>query len=476
MPYAYLLPEAVLVLTALIVLLVDLWAKEKRVLGYLSLLGIAGALTSIWPAAATPVGEQLGAMIAVDTFSFFFKAVFLGVAGMVILAGMDFAEKREMPISEFYQLVMFATVGMMLMASSRDLITIYLGLELTAISSYVLAGILRHDDKSNEASIKYFLNGALASAVLLFGLSLVYGLTGTTHLTGIAANLQAGVISKPLLLTAMVFLVGGFGFKVAAAPFHFWAPDTYEGAPTPVTAFFSVGPKGAALAAMLRIFFGGFWTIQPQWALLWAVLAAASMLIGNLSALWQTDVKRMLAYSSIAHVGYILVGVVASNVTGSSAVIYYVLAYAVMNLGAFAVVIAVENQGLGTKLDDYRGLSERSPFLAYSLVLFFVSLIGIPPTAGFVGKFFLFKGALEAGYLWLALLMAVNSAISVGYYYAVVRNMFLAAPADDKPVAGLSPTPALSTAVSLAVVGTVGLVIAVQPFINWAVTAAGFVK
>ncbi|HEY8347351.1 MAG TPA: NADH-quinone oxidoreductase subunit N, partial [Symbiobacteriaceae bacterium] len=453
--YIFLLPELIVVATALLVMIADFYVSQKRSLVWVSLAGIALALAGVWYGATDPAiraamekGRPLeffGNMMVADGFSFFLKAVFLGIAGMVILFSVDFVEKylRGMYL-EFYEILLASTLGMMIMVSSADLLNLYLGLELTSIASYVLAGVLRKDPKSNEAALKYFVFGAVASAVLLFGLSLVYGVTGTTHLGELVAAVRALLAGEavggmttaavPVLVTGMLLMVGGLGFKVAAVPFHLWAPDVYEGAPAPVTGFFSVGPKGAAVGAILRIFAAGLAVagLAEKWVVIWAVLAVASMFVGNLTALVQTNIKRMMAYSSIAQAGYILVGVVAAgnleSALGSAAVLYYVMAYAITNLGIFAIISHMEQEGGWVTLDDYRGLAFRNPVYAWALMWFFVSLIGIPPTVGFFGKLFIFRAAVDAGYLWLAVLMAINSVISVGYYYNVVRAMFLEEP------------------------------------------------
>ncbi len=470
--YLALLPEIILTATAIVILLVDLWLgrEHKGALAFLAFLGVLGAIAGIIPIIGQS-GQFWGGMIALDDFTNFFRAVFLTVAGLVTLSSTRYLATKNVPPGEYFALLLLATLGMLLMAGSRDLLLIYTGLELASISSYALAGLLRDDPKSNEGAIKYFLNGVLASAVLLFGLSLVYGLTGSTHLDAISLAIKANQVSLPVLLAATAFLIAGFGFKAAAAPFHFWAPDTYQGAPTPVTAFFSVGPKGAVFAAILRTFIIGLPAVEPHWAGTFAWISLASMLVGNLTALWQTDIKRMMAYSSIAQAGYILVGLAVGG-PAMPAVMFYVLAYAITNLGVFAVIIALDSEGQGTQIKDYVGLSQRAPLLAYALAFFFVSLIGIPPTVGFFGKFLLFASAIENNLLWLALAMAVNSAVSVGYYYGVVRNMFLVpAPETASPVRA---EPGLQLAVLLGLAGTLIIGLYAGPFIDWAYLGASF--
>jgi NADH-quinone oxidoreductase subunit N len=480
----------VLVIWNLFVTVLDLYFKEKRILVWTSLAGVLLSMVTVWFAAtdtavvsAISGGKPLevfGKMIVADGFTFFMQAVILGIVALVHIFSIDYVEKYfPKAYLEFYQIVIAATLGMLLMVSSRDLLTIYVGLELTSISSYVLAGMLRHDAKSNEAGMKYFLNGALASAVLLFGLSLVYGATGSTNLVEVASAITSklamtGTDWLPLLVTGSLLMAGGLAFKIAAAPVHFWAPDVYEGAPTPVTGFFSVAPKGAAFAALIRIFVIGFGAsaLAERWSLIWAVLAAASMFVGNLTALMQQNLKRMMAYSSIAQAGYILVGVVASgglkSGDGIAAVLFYVLSYALTNLGIFAVLTYLEqSEGVQT-ISDLKGLASRNPLFGWFLLLCFVSLIGIPPTAGFFGKLWLFMAAVKANYLWLALCVAVNSAISVGYYYNVVRAMFIE---KSEKEAVKAPTPtALAMLVSAIGIVVVGLLS--QPFISYATQAA----
>lgn len=483
--YSAILPEMLITLFGLIILVWDLFTEEKRQLAYVALTGIVVALLSLFISAGflegmglagVPHGDYFAGMVRADNAAFFMKGVFLLVAGLIILLSMEFMGERTPKIQvEYYELVLFATLGMMFMAGSRDIVMIYLGLELTSQCSYIMAGLLRKDPKSNEAALKYFLNGALASAVLLFGVSLLYGLTGVTHLEEMAYYLAnprvelLGAATGPLLVTAVVFVVAGFAFKVAAAPFHLWAPDAYEGAPTPVTAFFSAGPKAAAFAAIVRVFLVGLPALAAEWAVLFAVLSAASMFIGNLTALMQSNMKRMMAYSSISHAGYLLIGVVA-GARGTSSVLFYLLAYAMANLGIFAIIVALENAGGDSAISAFKGLFYRAPVYAVAMLFFFISLIGIPPTVGFFGKFFLFQAALDAGWLWLAILMAVNSAISVGYYYGVVRTMFFDKPAVETLKAGN----AIGTVVALAALGVLLVALMSGPFIGYA-AAAGLV-
>lgn len=488
--YLLIAPELTILVAFLFIMIADFYVKEKRILVWSTVGFILLALGFLWFGATSEAIQEginrgvplefFGNMMVADQFSFFLRGVLLAIVALVTMLSIDYVEKfLKGMFLEFYQILLAATMGMMFMVGSRDLITIYIGLELASISSYVLAGLLRRDAKSNEAALKYFLNGALASAILLFGVSLIYGVSGTTYLPDIAGALSffattgdAGIIA--LVSTGVLFVVLGFAFKVAAVPMHLWAPDVYEGAPTPVTAFFSIGPKGAAFGAMLRIFLVGFGVAEfaGRWALMLAVMATASMFIGNLTALMQSNVKRMMAYSSIAQAGYILVGVVAAGSlepgAGTAAVLFYIMAYALTNVGIFAILTHMDTEGGWVNVSDFKGLSQRNPFYAWALLVFFVSLIGIPPTVGFLGKFFLFRAALDTGYLWLALVMAVNSVISVGYYYGVVKAMFLESTEKEPlPFSG----GAMATVV-IAFVGVILVTLLANPFIGLTEAAA----
>jgi len=459
----------------------------------------AVALLALLPGLGTRV-DLWGGMLSLDPFAALFRGVFLATGLLVALVSIDFLRQRAPARGEYWPLLLWGVLGMMLMASSRDLLMIYLGLELVSLCSYVLAGYLKDDARSVEAAIKYFLTGAVASAVLLFGISLLYGAAGSTSLDAIARAVSGpvsaggapagaasagtvapgGTAAGVLGYAALAFLVVGFGFKVAAAPLHMWAPDAYEGAPTPITAFFSVGPKAAAFAALLRVFFAGLGDLRPAWTTAFAVLAVLSMFVGNLSALPQKNIKRMMAYSAIAHAGYILVGLAVGTPMGSRAVAYYLLAYLFANLGAFAVIVAVSARAdggaaggaPGEQIEDYTGLARRQPLLAWAMVIYFLSLIGIPPTAGFFGKFYLFSAAVEQGQVWLALVIVVNSVISVGYYYGVVRQMFLVLePPARAPAAGERVCPAVSAVVLATAILTVVIGLGFEYFLGWAGTA-----
>jgi NADH-quinone oxidoreductase subunit N len=453
------LPELVLLVWACATLILDvvLRREQKHVVGGFSLAGVILALLLCIPLSGTSVTTFSG-MYALDGFSLFFKVVFLLVAALTILISPRYLLIEGIPVGEYYALIMFSTIGMMIMAAGVDLLAIYIGLELMSLPIYALAGFVKRDPKSIEASLKYFLMGSFSSGVLLYGLALLYGLTGATQLSAVAE--KVGTLGyNPVLLLAIVLLVGGFGFKVAVVPFHMWAPDVYEGAPHSVVGFISVGSKAAAFAGLIRIFLVGLQASKPQWEpLLWA-LSILSMLIGSVVAIAQSNIKRMLAYSSIASAGYMLIGVITGSVIGLASVLVYALAYAFMNIGAFTLVVLLCRRGeRGDSIAEFTGLARISPLASVSLVIFFLSLTGIPPTLGFVGKFYLFAAAIQAGYIGLAVVGVVTSAISLYYYFSVVMAMYMQDPPKEH---GLSPSPTISVALFLMAVGT--LVLGIYP-------------
>jgi NADH-quinone oxidoreductase subunit N len=360
---------------------------------------------------------------------------------------------------------------MMLMAAAGDLIIIFLGLETMSIAVYVLAGFVRRELRSNEAALKYFLLGAFSTGFLLYGIALVYGATGTIRLAPIRDALTGGMAGNPLLLLGLGMMLIGFGFKVAAVPFHMWTPDAYEGAPTPITAFMAVGVKVAAFAAFLRVFLVHLGPVSAQWTMVLWVIAALSMTVGNVIALVQVNVKRMLAYSAIAHAGYIIVGMAAATAPeAGGAILYYLLGYAFTNLGAFAIVIALERQGeTSGMIADFRGLARNHPALAAAMALFLLSLTGVPPLAGFVGKFYIFSAALNVGLVWLVVIAAVNSVISAYYYIGLIVAMYMQEGGVE--VGRMTARPALLISIAVAVVGTVIIGLYPQPYMGAAVNA-----
>jgi NADH-quinone oxidoreductase subunit N len=431
-------PALTLTVTAILILMLDALTKgRKAYFPYLSLAGLllaAFQTIDLWGKA----GTDFAGMIYTDNFTFLFYLIFILGTALTVLLSPRYLEDYGKDLGEYYALLLFSTVGMMLMAAGAHLIMIFLGLEIMSIAVYVLAGLFREDARSNEAALKYLILGSFASAFLLFGMAMLYGASGgTLFLNDLAGKLAGATALQPLILLAIALLVVGFGFKVASVPFHMWTPDVYEGAPTSVTAFMAVGVKAAAFAAFARVFFLAFPAFKMDWNMLLWVLAVATMTVGNVVAIAQTNIKRMLAYSSIAHAGYLLVAIIAANQLGAVSLIYYLLAYTLMNLGAFGVVILV-----GRKKDsylniyDYSGLSTEYPALAAAMALFMFALAGIPPTAGFVGKFYIFSAAVKAGYIWLAILGVMNSLVSVYYYLRITVLMYMRpAEADLGPIA-----------------------------------------
>ena len=454
-------PELIVTLFACLALVVEIVAPQRKgrwTAGFCVLgLGLAGVATALLYAQYHGAGrEAFYGMLAVDDFALFFKFLLLIVAAISILIAVRFLDVERQQHGEYYALVLFATVGMMLMAAGTDLLSLYISMELMAIAVYVLVGYLRRDQKSNEAAMKYFLLGAFSSGILLYGMSLIYGATASTNLAEIAAALPAliapGQQIRYLLLVGTILIAAGMFFKVAAVPFHMWAPDAYEGAPTPVTAFMSVAVKAASFAMFTRIFLDGLGRLRflpgeeggavPGWGLIFGIVAAVTITWGNIAATTQRNVKRLFAYSSIAHAGYLLLGLLVGNRTGYTGVMIYLLAYAFMNLGAWTVIISLRRQGiLGDRVEDLSGLMQKAPAMAIFMLVFMLSLAGIPPTAGFIGKYYIFLGLIEAGTVernsWmfgLAVLAVVMTAVSVYYYYTIVKAMFLTEAAEAAPV------------------------------------------
>jgi NADH-quinone oxidoreductase subunit N len=466
--FYYILPELVLTSGALLVLIFDvLLPKSSRpVLGWVTLAVIAATLYSLTPFTSTEVTVARG-LIAVDRFALFFKIVFLLAAGITVLMSFRYLEVEGASPGEYYFLVLCATLGMMIMAAGIDLITIFIGLETMAVSFYILAGFIKPSQRSNEAAVKYFLLGAFSLGILLYGLSLMYGLSGSTSLRTMAAVFY-GQEGDLRLVLAVILVVAGIGFKIAAVPFHMWAPDVYEGAPTPITGFLSVGSQAASFAILLRIFLEGLPSMGDDWRLLFYVLSVLTMTVGNVAALTQSNIKRMLAYSSIAHAGYVLIGVVAGTARGVTATLIYLMVYAFMQLGAFSIVVLLRRRDvIGDELKDFSGLYLRSPFAAFAMLLFMLSLGGIPPTAGFMGKFWLFSAAIDAHYYWLAVIGVLNSAISLYYYIRVVVFMYV-----KKETIGSEPSASLPLTMAVGVAAIATLVLGVYPRLLFDVAAA----
>ena len=451
-----LMPELVIALTLIIVLVFDLFDSiSKTVLGWMTIVGAGIALwVSIQMHQAGTVGTQFNEMFKVDSFSLFFNIIFLVSTILIVLISMSYLDRGDRKQGPYYLLILLATLGMMLMAAGNELIIVFLGLELMSLSLYVLAGYFRESPASSEAGMKYLLLGAFASAFFLYGIALIYGGVGTTSVPEIAQAITADDKS-PLLLAGMFLLVVGFGFKVAIVPFHQWAPDVYEGAPTTIAAFISAGPKAAGFAAFLRIFMEALPNLQVEWSGVLILLAMLTMTVGNVIAIAQTNIKRMLAYSSIAHAGYVLIGLAAANDDGISGAMFYLLIYCVMNIGAFgAVILAKTADGESLMISDYAGLGTRKPLLAMFMSVMLLSLAGFPPTAGFVGKFYIFKAAVGAGHIWLVIIGAINTAISAFYYLRVVVTMYMREPEEE-----LEFTPYASTLVIGLVIAAIGVLL-----------------
>ena len=450
------MPELFMAVLALVLLLADLFLKKKESLAALSIVGVGVVAFTLIGSS----GSTFGGMFISDGYSSFFKIIFFINLILSVLISIKYIGIERVNFGEYYSLIALSTLGMMVMASAADLIALYLGLELMALSTYILAGFIRHDIKSNEAALKYFLLGAFSSAFLLYGISLIYGLTGTTDIKAIASYItEKGLVGNPALSLSMILFAVAFGFKIAVVPFHMWAPDAYEGAPTSITAFMSVGPKAAGFAVLGRVFMIAFASLKFEWILVLIPLSILSMAVGNIVALAQTNIKRMLAYSSIAHAGYALIGIIAANTDGLASTMNYLIIYAFMNMGAFAVVIMLRTEGFkGDSITDYEGLAKTHPFLASLMLIFMFSLTGIPPTAGFIGKLYVFMSAINAGYTWLILVAVVFSVISAYFYLRIVMYMYM-----REPKVEVSTSKSGSLRVALGVTAVMVLAIGVYP-------------
>ena len=421
-------PELTLICAGLIIMLLDLVLKKKDLV---ALAGIAGTVLALFGTyklyGVADTQFVFSNMFVLDGYANFFKVIFYINLILTICISIKYMKIEKASFGEYYALLVFATSGMMIMVSAADLIVLYLGLELMALSTYILTGLMRKQPRSNEAAIKYFFLGAFSSAFLLYGISLTYGMTGTTNLKEIAYAVHTlGIAENPIMYIGLIFIIVAFSFKIALAPFHMWAPDVYEGAPTSITAFMSVGPKAAGFAVMGRILMGAFGDMQVQWVSILIPLAVLTMATGSIIALAQTNIKRMLAYSSIAHAGYILLGIIAGTPEGLTATVNYLMIYTFMNIGAFAIVIMLRSEGFqGENLDDYKGLAKSHPVAAALMLIFMFSLAGIPPTAGFIGKFYVFIELINSGYTSLAIIAVMFSAISAFFYLRIVVYMYM---------------------------------------------------
>lgn len=484
-------PELILTVCACVVLVMEviLPYRQSKVTAYFSLVGIALAAVSLgvqwWL-----VGDSLPltgfyGMVRIDGFALLFKAIFLIAAALAIAISTRYLDIEGEQHGEYYALVLFATVGMLFLACGYDLIVLYISLELMALTFYVLVAFTKREKRSNEAAMKYFLLGAFSSGILLYGMSLIYGIAGSTNLGEIGTSLgqivaaqdsadAAGGLAtlRPLLLLGMITLAAGLFFKIAAVPFHMWAPDAYEGAPTSVTAFLSTGSKAASFALYARIFMEALPAMRVDWAPLLGLVAALTIMVGNWAAVTQDNSKRLLAYSSISNAGYLLLGLVASNTYGYVGLLIYLLVYTLMNMGAFGIIISLRRRGIiGDNVEDMAGLAQKAPWMALMMAVFMLSLGGLPMTGGFIGKYFLFGGLLQRGqadgknwYYWLALWAIINTVVSFYYYIRFIKVMYLGDRiADDKP---LELSPALRTALVASLVGIIFIGIYPQPFIS----------
>lgn len=465
------LPEILLLALAGLVLLLDVLTRRRTgVMATVSTVGFLGILVVAILFSRPTSGDTLilGGMLRHDWPAFTFKAVLLFAAAISALlsSGLDDVSER----GEYFALMIVATLGMNLMAASADLMMLFLAIETTSIPLYVLAGFVKGDDKSTESGIKYFLFGALTSAVMLYGFSLLYGFAGNTNLYSLAVALREGFLSPWLIASMALLVLVGFAFKISAVPFHFWSPDVYEGAPTPITAFISTASKAAGFAVLVRFMLAVFPAIELQWTWILAVMATATMTIGNLLALPQKNIKRLLAYSSVAHAGYAMIGLVALSTFGAASIVFYLAAYIITNLAAFAVVILFARTAGSDEIEDYAGLSRRSPGLALALMVALLSLGGMPPLAGFVAKVYVFAAAVESGWIWLAFVGVLNAIVGLYYYLTVLKVVYLyRSEQEDVPI---SVPRAYGIGLGLCILAIVVIGSLSAPWLDWALQAA----
>jgi NADH-quinone oxidoreductase subunit N len=440
--YARFLPELILTLAGVLIMFMEALRPEGRRTnaGLVAILALVLALPA---ALLAKDGSAFQGMLVIDGMGTFFRTLVVVVGLLVVFSSTDYLRRENQESGEYYALVLFSIVGQCVMVTANELVMIFIGLEISSIASYILAGYLRDDARNNEAALKYFLLGSFATAFLLYGVAWMYGATGSTNLTEIRRALISGTAPPEALIgvaAALIFV--GLAFKISAAPFQGWAPDVYQGAPAPVSAFLTVGPKAAAFAVLLRIFLGSLEPIASRWAPAVWVCALATMLVGNFAAIMQSNIKRLLAYSSIAHAGYVLVAVAANSGTGSAAAMFYLAAYAFTNIGAFAVVTYFSRKGERyVGIDDFAGLAQRQPAMAAMLTIFLLSLIGVPLTGGFFGKFYIFKAALDSKLIWLTVIGLLNSAVAAYYYLRILVVMYFREPGES--VETLPPAGAL---------------------------------
>jgi NADH-quinone oxidoreductase subunit N len=456
----FLIPQLLPVAAGVVLMLLEPFTRPERKnrFAFIAVLAAAAAAYGLRAQWSDHPRHLLSNMLVIDNFSVFFQWLFLIIAAVTAIISMKFNERESIQRGEYYALLLFACSGMSLMVASEDLVLTFLGIEILSIATYVLAGFKRNDIRSNESSLKYFLLGSFATAILLYGIALIYGSTGSTNYELIRNEISSALLHgrfQTTTLIGMALLLVGFGFKVALVPFHSWVPDVYEGAPTTITAFMAVGPKAAGFAALMRVLFQAFpASFATEWSSILWLLSILTMTLGNVVAILQTNVKRMLAYSAIAHAGYLLIGIVANSKSGSSAVLFYLVIYTVMNLVAFSVVLSLSRTGDSRVcLDDYLGLGRKAPFAAAALSLALMSLAGIPLTGGFIGKLYLFSAAIREGYIGLTIIAVLNSVVSVFYYFRLLIYMYMKEPGAD----AAAPEPI--SPVVLAIIGIGGILI-----------------
>lgn len=474
------MPESALVVTFIVALIFDLIFKKLRnISGYIALIGFAVTFfLLIWQSGIESF--VFHGMVAVDPFGQFFKFIILITSFLIVVMSFYSEElyREHRSLGEYFSLIIGMTFGMFLLAGATNLIMIYLAIETMSISSYILAGYTKEIKRSSEASLKYVIFGAVSSGIMIYGMSIMFGLTGSLNLSEINQFLNTHQVAIfPLILSGMM-IIAGIGYKISAVPFHFWTPDVYEGSPITITAYLSVASKAAGFAILIRFLklalidmnagISGAWSLLPQvdWRLIVATLSVLSMTLGNLVAIWQDNLKRLLAYSSIAHAGYILMGVVVMSDVGIVAVLVYFVVYMIMNLGAFAVVMLIANKIGSEDIEDFTGMGYRAPVLSACMVIFLISLTGLPPTAGFIGKFYIFTAVLESHYVWLAVIGVLNSVVSLFYYVKIFRNMYLRG--GDKPAEAIEVSPAGHILIFVLVIPTLLFGVYFTPLLNWA--------
>ncbi|MGH7206564.1 MAG: NADH-quinone oxidoreductase subunit N [Nitrospiraceae bacterium] len=477
-----LLPELIVVVTACLVIALDpiTPASRRDLLAWMSVgaLALCVGLTGEQISALNVRVSAFSNLVVIDAYARFWKIVLYGVTALTIFLSLPYLKAERIHLGEYYGFILLALSGMMVMVSGADLLTIYLGTELMSLSLYVMTGFNRSKPRSLEAAAKYFVLGAFSSGILLYGISLLYGVAGSTKLISIAGAIGTRGVGDPLVLIATILLAVGFGFKLAAVPFHMWTPDVYQGAPTSVTAFMAVAAKAASFAAFMRVFVEGLGGLKADWSLLFLLVSIATLVLGNVVAIVQTNIKRMLAYSSIAHAGYALIGFVAAaygvgasgGTPGLASIMIYLTLYTFMTLGAFAVIGMLRKGGVeGEEIDDFAGLAKRQPLAAFLMLVFMASLAGIPPTAGFIGKFYVFMAAVEAGLAWLAAIALIFAVVSAYYYMRVVMVMYMRdpSPSSDAPPR-LVTSPALSFVLACAVAGVILFGIFPNPLVSFA--------